>query len=39
VTTLGATVLFDAIGGDITGQILDIMPYGSSAFVYGALSG
>jgi NADPH:quinone reductase-like Zn-dependent oxidoreductase len=32
-----ASVFFDAIGGDITGQILEVMPYGSSAFVYGGL--
>lgn len=36
--TLQATVFFDALGGEITGQILDVMPYGTSAFVYGGLS-
>lgn len=33
-----ATILFDAVAGELTGQILDAMPRGSTAYVYGALS-
>lgn len=36
--TLNATVFFDACGGDLTGQILEVMPYGTNAYVYGGLS-
>ncbi len=35
---LNATVLFDAVGGELTGQVLKAMPRGSSGVVYGALS-
>jgi NADPH:quinone reductase-like Zn-dependent oxidoreductase len=36
---LGATAAFEAIGGEITGSIISAMPPGSTAYVYGALSG
>lgn len=36
---LGATTAFDAIGGDVTGSIVRLMPPGSTVYVYGALSG
>ena len=35
---LHATVVFEAIGGDMTGKILAAMPVKSKAFVYGALA-
>ena len=38
-TRLGATVAFEAVGGDTTGAIINHMPPGSAAYVYGALSG
>ena len=37
-TILEPTIFFDAIGGDITGQVLDCMPFKSTAYVYGLLS-
>ena len=36
---LNATVFFDAIGGEITGLVLDWMPIESTVYVYGALAG
>lgn len=36
---LKATMLFDAVGGALTGEILSAMPRGSHALIYGALSG
>ncbi len=36
---LNATIAFDAVGGDITGSIINKMPDGSTVFVYGGLSG
>jgi NADPH:quinone reductase-like Zn-dependent oxidoreductase len=38
-TRLRATAVFEAVGGDITGTVLNSMPTGSNAYVYGALSG
>lgn len=38
-TRLGATIAFEAIGGEMTGTIINLMPPGSTAYVYGALSG
>ena len=35
---LSATVYFDAIAGEITGKILEVMPNGSTVYVYGGLS-
>ncbi len=35
---LEATLLFDAVGGDQTGETLSLLPNGSKALVYGALS-
>ncbi len=35
---LGATLLLDAVGGELTGQILGAMPDGSVARIYGMLS-
>lgn len=35
---LKATVLLDAVGGDLTGRILGAMPRGSTAVIYGALA-
>ncbi len=36
---LGATALFDAVGGPLTGELLEAMPDGSEAWVYGLLAG
>lgn len=36
---LDATLLLDAVGGETTGQVLGAMPPGSTACVYGKLSG
>jgi len=36
---LGATAAFEAIGGELTGNIFNLMPQGSTVYVYGALSG
>ncbi|MCY9661255.1 zinc-binding dehydrogenase [Paenibacillus chondroitinus] len=36
---LGATVCFDAIGGDLTGTVLSALPDGSTLFQYGLLGG
>jgi NADPH:quinone reductase-like Zn-dependent oxidoreductase len=36
---LQATLLFDAVGGSLTRQIMLVMPYGSTIIVYGNLSG
>jgi NADPH:quinone reductase-like Zn-dependent oxidoreductase len=35
---LGATIAFDPIGGESTGQLVDALPTGSQIIVYGALS-
>ena len=35
---LGATIAFDPIGGESTGQLVDALPAGSQIIVYGALS-
>ena len=35
---LGATILFDAVAGELTGKIMKAMPNKSKAYVYGALS-
>ncbi|EQA45855.1 oxidoreductase, zinc-binding dehydrogenase family protein [Leptospira broomii serovar Hurstbridge str. 5399] len=35
---LGATILLDAVAGELTGKVLAAMPYGSKCVVYGALS-
>lgn len=35
---LGATIAFDAVAGEMTGQLLAAMPRGAEAVVYGALS-
>lgn len=36
---LNARVAFDAVAGNMTGQVLETMPSGSTVYVYGALSG
>ena len=36
---LNATALVDAVGGELTAQLLHAMPHGSQALVYGALAG
>lgn len=36
---LKATIAFDAVGGEMTGTLLNAMPEDSTAFVYGALAG
>jgi NADPH:quinone reductase len=36
--SLGATIAFDAIGGDMTGTLANAMPRGGAVYVYGALS-
>jgi len=35
---LKATMCFEAVAGDITGEIMSKMPYGSKCIVYGCLS-
>ena len=35
---LRATVMFDAVAGELTGRVLRAMPSGATAIVYGALS-
>ena len=35
---LGATIAFEAIAGDMTGTLLNVMPRGSAIYLYGALS-
>ncbi|TGL54222.1 alcohol dehydrogenase [Leptospira wolffii] len=35
---LGATILLDAVAGELTGRALGAMPYGGKCVVYGALS-
>ena len=35
---LGATIAFDPIGGESTGQLVEVLPKGSQILVYGALS-
>ena len=35
---LGATIAFDPIGGEFTGQLVEALPRGSQIVVYGALS-
>jgi NADPH:quinone reductase-like Zn-dependent oxidoreductase len=35
---LRATVVFDAVAGELTGRVLSAMPAASTAFVYGGLS-
>lgn len=35
---LSATILFDAVGGSLTGRLLNLMPDRSVAVVYGGLS-
>uniref|UniRef100_A0A7S3N9P1 Enoyl reductase (ER) domain-containing protein n=2 Tax=Euplotes harpa TaxID=151035 RepID=A0A7S3N9P1_9SPIT len=39
IAKLQPTIFFDAIGGKITGQVLNLMPEKSTAYVYGLLSG
>ncbi len=36
--SLSATVALDAVAGDLTGRLLEAMPRGSKAIVYGALA-
>ena len=36
---LNATVAFDAVGGDMSGTMLNAMPRGSELIIYGGLSG
>jgi len=38
-TKMNAFVCFDAIGGDMTGRMLNCMPKHSTVYVYGALDG
>jgi NADPH:quinone reductase-like Zn-dependent oxidoreductase len=35
---LGATIAFDAVAGDMSGTLLNVMPRGGVVYVYGALS-
>jgi NADPH:quinone reductase-like Zn-dependent oxidoreductase len=37
--SLGATAAIDAVGGELTGKLLNNMPEGSEVIVYGGLSG
>lgn len=36
---LNATIAFDAVGGEITGKLINAMPEGSEIMLYGGLSG
>jgi NADPH:quinone reductase-like Zn-dependent oxidoreductase len=36
--SLNATAVFEAIGGDMTGTVLNVMPPKTSAYLYGALA-
>jgi NADPH:quinone reductase-like Zn-dependent oxidoreductase len=36
---LNATVAIDAVGGEITGKLMNVMPAGSQVILYGGLSG
>ncbi|MEW9702177.1 zinc-binding dehydrogenase [Paenibacillus sp. SI8] len=36
---LGASICFDAVGGDLTGQVLSALPDGSTLYQFGLLSG
>ena len=36
---LGATIAFDAVAGDTTGQLVRALPRGGEVVIYGALSG
>ncbi|HUS39361.1 MAG TPA: zinc-binding dehydrogenase, partial [Pirellulales bacterium] len=35
---LRATAAFEAVGGDLTGTVMNVLPRGSTVYVYGALS-
>jgi NADPH2:quinone reductase len=37
-SSLNATAVFEAVAGDMSGTVLNLMPPGSTAYVYGALS-
>jgi NADPH2:quinone reductase len=39
VDDLGCTVAFDAVAGDMTNDLLGVLPNGGTVFVYGGLSG
>ena len=39
VKELGATVAFDAVAGDMTGDLLDCLPKKGTVYVYGGLAG
>jgi len=39
VKELEATCAFDAVAGDMTGHLLDVMPIKGSVYLYGALAG
>ena len=36
---LGATVFIDCVSGDMTGKTIECLPFGSTTYYYGALSG
>lgn len=37
-TKLNATIYFDPVAGELTASVLNCMPKGSTAYVYGMLS-
>ena len=37
-SSLNATAAFEAVAGDMSGTVINLMPPGSTAYVYGALS-
>jgi len=39
VEKLGATCAFDAVAGDMTGHLMDCIPFKGSVYVYGSLAG
>lgn len=36
---LGASIAFDAVAGEMTGDLMDILPKGGKVYVYGVLAG
>ncbi len=36
---LNATIAIDAVGGELTGKLLNAMPFGAEVLLYGGLSG
>ncbi|KAL7475937.1 hypothetical protein ACHAW6_001830 [Cyclotella cf. meneghiniana] len=39
IDELGATCAFDAVSGDMTGHLMDVLPAGGTVYLYGGLAG